>query len=350
MSSLLSSKTQEASDSILEIADLSVDFSTPAGFLRRTHISAVDHISIKIKKGESLGFVGESGSGKTTVARTILKLTKPSSGHVYFNGQDIFKQDKKHSKEYRKHVQMIFQDPYESLNPRSNVLQAVEEPLIVHRIAENKDERRKKAYELLSLVGLENDLAKRFSHELSGGQRQRVSIARALAVNPDVLIADEPVSMLDVSIRVGILNLLKDLKKVFNLTFVFITHDLGVARYFCDRIAVIYRGQIMEMSNTEALINSTRNPYTELLLESVPKGKQQVSEKILTKTKLNDDDVGVSGQKNAGAQTFLYSSPTGCRFNPRCPNAKEDCSKTPPPLLESDKQHFVACYHPLTTV
>ena len=255
-----------STDVIIDISQLAVDFSTPTGLFRRSQISAVDDVSIKISRGESVGLVGESGSGKTTIARCIVKLIEPTSGNIFFNGQDIFEQNSRESKEYRKHVQMVFQDPYESLNPRSNILQIIEEPLIVHHISPDRESRKEKVYELLSLVGLEKDLAKRYPHELSGGQRQRVSIARALAVNPDVLVADEPVSMLDVSIRVGILNLLKDLKKSLNLTFVFITHDLGVARYFCDRVAVIYRGQIMEVAGTEALISQTRNPYTKLTL------------------------------------------------------------------------------------
>src|SRR5579872_1146534 len=257
-------------DPILEISDLVVEFSSPTGLFRRSSISAVDKVSIKISKGEAVGIVGESGSGKTTIARTIVKLIEPTSGHVLFNGQDIFRQDSCARKEYRKQVQMIFQDPYESLNPRSSVLRIVEEPLIVHKISPGREDRKEKGYELLQLVGLEKDLAARYPHELSGGQRQRVAIARALAVNPQVLVCDEPVSMLDVSIRVGILNLLKDLKRSMNLTFVFITHDLGVARYFCDRVAVIYRGQMMEAAQTEDLIINTMNPYTQLLLDSVP--------------------------------------------------------------------------------
>ncbi len=246
---------------ILDISDLVVEFSSPSGLFKRTRISAVDKVSIKIMKGEAIGIVGESGSGKTTIARTIVKLITPTSGHVFFGGQDIFEQNSRECKEYRKHVQMIFQDPYESLNPRSSISQIIEEPLIVHKISETKEDRINKVHELLQLVGLEKELALRYPHELSGGQRQRVSIARALSVNPQVLVADEPVSMLDVSIRVGILNLLKDLKRRLNLTFVFITHDLGVARYFCDRVAVVYRGQMMEAAATEG----SNHPHHESL-------------------------------------------------------------------------------------
>jgi len=322
-------------DVILDISELGVDFSTPTGLFRRSRISAVDKVSIKINRGESVGFVGESGSGKTTIARCIVKLIEPTSGHILFNGQDIFEQNSAENKEYRKHVQMVFQDPYESLNPRSNISQIVEEPLIVHHISPDKESRRERVYELLSLVGLEKELVKRYPHELSGGQRQRVSIARALAVNPDVLVADEPVSMLDVSIRVGILNLLKELKKTLNLTFVFITHDLGVARYFCDRVAVIYRGQIMEVAGTEALISETRNPYTKLLLDSVP-GNREAGE-----ASAKDEAEWADGKRQ------FSDIPSGCRFNPRCPNAKEQCTKVPPPLEALGENHYVACHYPL---
>ncbi len=323
------------SSPILDISDLVVEFSSPVGLFRRSKISAVDNISMKIMKGDAIGIVGESGSGKTTIARTIVKLVTPTSGHVFFEDRDIFTQSSLESRDYRKHVQMIFQDPYESLNPRSSISQIIEEPLIVHKISSGKEKRQDKVAELLQLVGLEKDLATRYPHELSGGQRQRVSIARALAVSPQILVADEPVSMLDVSIRVGILNLLKELKRSLNLTFVFITHDLGVARYFCDRIAVVYRGQMMEESPTEALISHTKNPYTQLLLDSVP-GKDEA-----TPTQRNDADWApeTTGQ--------LSTLPGGCRFNPRCPNAKETCTKTPPPLEAHGDDHYVACYYPL---
>ena len=323
---------------ILDISDLVVEFSTPSGLFKRTRISAVDKVSIKIIKGEAIGIVGESGSGKTTIARTIVKLITPTSGNVFFGGQDIFKQNSVESLDYRKHVQMIFQDPYESLNPRASISQIIEEPLIVHNVSQTKEGRISKVHELLQLVGLEKELALRYPHELSGGQRQRVSIARALAVNPQVLVADEPVSMLDVSIRVGILNLLKDLKKRLNLTFVFITHDLGVARYFCDRVAVIYRGQMMEAAATEDLITHTMNPYTQLLLDSVP---GENLGKTLTSKEEGDWMPETSGQ--------LSTLPSGCRFNNRCPNAKDQCGKSPPALEPMRPEHFVACYYPLNS-
>jgi oligopeptide/dipeptide ABC transporter ATP-binding protein len=320
---------------ILDISELVVEFSSPSGLFKRARISAVDKVSIKIEKGEAVGIVGESGSGKTTIARCIVKLVEPTSGKILFDGQDIFAQASREKKEYRKHVQMIFQDPYESLNPRASILQIVEEPLIVHKISDTRDERKKKVYELLQLVGLEEELATRYPHELSGGQRQRVSIARALAVNPQILVCDEPVSMLDVSIRLGILDLLKDLKKTLNLTFVFITHDLGVARYFCDRVAVIYRGQMMEAAETEGLITQTMNPYTQLLLDSVPGAGE---------TKITAED---SGEQVPDTKDQLSVAPSGCRFNNRCPNARETCTKSPPPFEALKANHYVACYYPL---
>ncbi len=324
---------------ILDISDLVVEFSSPAGLVKRSRISAVDKISMKITKGEAIGIVGESGSGKTTIARSIVKLIEPTSGHIFFDGEDIFEQNSRESKEYRKHVQMIFQDPYESLNPRSSISQIIEEPLVVHKISQTKEARREKIYELLQLVGLERELAGRYPHELSGGQRQRVSIARALAVSPQVLICDEPVSMLDVSIRVGILNLLKDLKKSLNLTFVFITHDLGVARYFCDRVAVVYRGQMMETAGTEDLINHTMNPYTRLLLDSVPGRAEVGAAEVIAKDE-ESRAIETKGQ--------LLNMPSGCRFNTRCPNARDTCSKTAPPLEALAENHYVACYYPIT--
>jgi oligopeptide/dipeptide ABC transporter ATP-binding protein len=321
---------------ILDISELVVEFSSPSGLFKRTRISAVDKVSIKIEKGEAVGIVGESGSGKTTIARCIVKLVEPTSGKILFDGQDIFAQNSREKKDYRKHVQMIFQDPYESLNPRASILQIIEEPLIVHKISGTREGRKEKVYDLLKLVGLEKELATRYPHELSGGQRQRVSVARALAVNPQILVCDEPVSMLDVSIRLGILDLLKDLKKSLNLTFLFITHDLGVARYFCDRVAVIYRGQMMEAAGTEELITQTMNPYTQLLLDSVPGSEEtkittKESEELLPDTK---------GQ--------LSVVPSGCRFNNRCPNAKETCTKYPPPFEALKANHYVACYYPLS--
>jgi len=306
-----------------------VSFPTSIGLFRRKSVYAIDGFSISVRKGESFGLVGESGSGKTTLARVLVKLVRPRSGSVLYKGADIFAQGKKESKEYRRHVQMIFQDPYESLNPRSTAWKAVEEPLLIHHIADGKI-AREKVSELIGMVGLNREsVVDKYPHQLSGGERQRISIARALAVNPEFLIADEPVSMLDVSIRIGILDLLLDLKRKFNLTYLFITHDLGVARYSCDRIAVMYQGKLMEVAPTEELLQNPMHPYTELLLESVPEAGGERAGSVEPKL----------------AEVRQYSG--GCRFSPRCPYARDACIQKVPDLFEVEKGHWVACFFPL---
>lgn len=261
---------------LLEIRDLTVRFVTGRSLLAKKIIAAVDGVSLSIKEGEVLGLVGESGSGKTTLARTVAKLVNPYSGSVLFKGMDIAGLRHGAAKEYRRQVQMIFQDPYESLNPRATAEKAIEEPLVVHRLASDPSARHERVLRLIEMVGLNSEsVSKKFPHELSGGERQRISIARALALNPELLMADEPVSMLDVSIRIGILDLLKELKKRLDLTVVFITHDLGVARYFCDRIAVMHQGKLLEVGETEELIRSPSASYTRTLLDSVPDLKKR---------------------------------------------------------------------------
>lgn len=255
--------------------DLTVRFAVGRGIFSKQVLTAVDGVSVMVQRGEVLGLVGESGSGKTTLARTVLRLVRPYSGLITFGGTDIFNW-KGDAKEYRRKVQMIFQDPYESLNPRSTAEGAVDEPMVIHGTIRDRETRRKRVHELIQLVGLDpGAVAKKYPHELSGGERQRVSIARALAVSPELLMADEPVSMLDVSIRIGVLDLLKELKKKLDLTVVFITHDLGAARYFCDRIAVMHKGKLVEVAETEDLIRHPSNEYTKLLLASVPDPKKR---------------------------------------------------------------------------
>ena len=257
---------QSSSDCpLLEVRHLTVKFSVGKGMLSKQTLKAVDDVSVKVNRGEVLGIVGESGSGKTTLARTVVKLVAPDAGSVLVNGSDIFEMKGPEAKSYRRRVQMIFQDPYESLNPRATAESAIEEPIVIHGIKAERSERLERVNDLIETVGLNPEaVAKKYPHELSGGERQRVSIARALAVNPELLMADEPVSMLDVSIRIGILDLLKELKKQLNLTVVFITHDLGVARYFCDRIAVMQKGRLIEVAETEELITHPSSPYTKL--------------------------------------------------------------------------------------
>ena len=266
---------------LLELKDLTVKFASGRGLFAKQVLTAVDGVSISIKKGETLGLVGQSGSGKTTLARAVVKLAKPQSGSVLFKGKDILDQRRKEAKEYRRQVQMIFQDPYESLNPRATVERAIEEPLVIHKLAGNSSSRKERTLNLIRMVGLDPEaVSKKYPHELSGGERQRTSIARALAVTPELLLADEPVSMLDVSIRIGIIDLLKELKRELDLTVVFITHDLGVARYFCDRIAVMFKGKLIEVATTEELLRHPSDPYTRQLLEAVPDPAKSAREKF----------------------------------------------------------------------
>lgn len=323
---------------ILEIKDLSVNFVTSTGILKRNLIRAVDAVSLSIRKGESLGIVGESGSGKTTLARSIVKLIRPTSGQIIFDGEDVSDFHSRYLKKYRQRVQMIFQDPYESLNPLSRAGDAVEEPMVIHGIIKDKKERKEKVFELLQLAGLNpGTVARKYPHELSGGERQRVSLARALSLNPELLVADEPVSMLDVSIRIGIINLMLELKRTFNLSYLFITHDLGLARYFCDRIGVMYRGRVVELANTEDLLQRPMHPYTKLLIDSVPgRGQKGMNEEKAEKV-----------APDAARQALQVS---GCRFNPRCEYAQESCREKEPELVEVEPGHYVACYFPLNKI
>jgi oligopeptide/dipeptide ABC transporter ATP-binding protein len=316
---------------IMDVRNLTVTFATSLGLIRRSKLVAVDNVSLQVRKGESLGIVGESGSGKTTLARALVKLVRPAAGSVTFDGNDIFRQKGAANKDYRRRVQIIFQDPYESLNPRSTARQAVEEPIIIHGLISDEEERRKRVEELLFLAGLNAATVEtKYPHELSGGERQRVSLARALALNPELLIADEPVSMLDVSIRIGVINLMLDFKRMFNLTYIFITHDLAVARYFCNRIAVMYRGKIVEVAQTEPLLTRPLHPYTKLLIDSVPGHTATEAE----------EQASVS--PGADSREII-----GCRFNPRCAYAQDVCRHDEPDLLEVEPGHFVACHFPL---
>jgi len=307
---------------------------TSLGVLKRSKVTAVDNVSLSVKKGESLGVVGESGSGKTTLARSIVMLLRPSAGNIIFDGKNIVGLKSRSLKEYRQRVQMIFQDPYESLNPRTRVKDIIEEPMIIHGIVKDRKARKDRVNELLQLAGLNpTTVARKYPHELSGGERQRISLARALSLHPELLIADEPVSMLDVSIRIGIVNLMLELKRSFNLSYLFITHDLGLARYFCDRIGVMYRGKIVEIAATEELLHRPMHPYTKLLIDSVPgRGlKEEVD----------------GGQVGQDARVTRAEKITGCRFNPRCEYAQQYCREKEPELLEVESGHFVACHFPL---
>ncbi|MEW6607676.1 MAG: ABC transporter ATP-binding protein [bacterium] len=290
-------------------------------------VYAVDEISFSINKGRTLGLVGESGSGKTTCGKLMVRLHNATAGNVFINGKDIEHLEGRQLREFRKIVQMIFQDPYESLNPRMTVMDTLLEPLIIQHIGD-REEKIFKALEVVELTPPQ-EFIHRFPHELSGGQRQRVSIARTLVVEPEFIVADEPVSMLDASIRVGIMNLLLHLKDEFNLTYLFITHDLAVARYMSDELAVMYLGKIIEMGQTEEIIKNPQHPYTKALLSAVP---------------IPDPDYQRPRVDIKGRITAPINPLPECRFTPRCPLVKDICKKQIPELKNIGNQHLVACY------
>ncbi len=290
-------------------------------------IKAVQDVSLSIRKGETLGLVGESGSGKTTLGRTILQLEKPTSGVVKFKGRDLITMKKKQLQAVRRKMQIIFQDPYASLEARMRVGDIISEGLDIHKVG-TKNERKERVEELLTVVGLAPEYASRYPHEFSGGQRQRISVARALALNPDFLVADEPVSALDISVRAQIINLLIDLSTEFGLTMMFISHDLSVVQHIADRVAVMYLGRVMELAEKDTLYNRPKHPYTSALLEAVPKPDpaQRHEFKVLP-----------------GDIPSPVNPPSGCVFRTRCPKAIDDCAAVVPELRELESGHFAAC-------
>ena len=315
---------------LLRIEDLSVHFPVRKGLLQRqvAEVRAVEQVTLSLKRGEAFGLVGESGCGKTTLARTVLRLVDPTSGSIWFDGQNVSDLTGTALAPYRKKVAAIFQDPFSSLNPRMTSGQILSEVLHVHRYDGNIEDR---VSELLSLCGLAPRFADLYPHEMSGGQRQRVGIARALALEPELIVCDEAVSALDVSIQAQIINLLEELREKFDLTYLFIGHDLSVVRHLCDRLAVMYLGRIMETGTSEELFSSPRHPYTKALIDAVPAPDPE-GEDMREHVSL------------AGEIPSPLNPPAGCVFHTRCPIAMEQCKGDVPPLMRLGGQHAAACF------
>ena len=315
---------------LLEVKDLKQHFNIPNGLFGSKKLKAVDGVSFAIKKGETLGLVGESGCGKTTVGRSILHLYQPTSGEVIYDGKVI--KTRRDVNEMRKKVQMVFQDPYSSLDPRMTVADIIGEPLDIHHLCKSKAEREARIQELLKIVGLNPEHGTRYAHEFSGGQRQRIGIARALAVNPDCIICDEPVSALDVSIQAQIINMFEELQETLGLTYLFIAHDLLVVKHISDRIAVMYLGHIVEMGPANEIYNNPTHPYSISLLSAVP---------------IPDPDYAKNHKRIVleGDVPSPLNMPSGCPFRTRCPRATAKCAEETPELREIAPEHFVACWN-----
>ncbi|WP_225314813.1 ABC transporter ATP-binding protein [Niallia taxi] len=321
-------KTEE--DYILQAKNIKKYFPIKGGVLKHTvgHVKAVDDISLNVIRGETLGLVGESGSGKSTLGRVILRLLDPTEGSIQFEEQDITTLNNRKMRPIRKDMQIVFQDPFASLNGKMSVQELIEEPLLVQTKL-NRREREEKAISLLEKVGLRADARTKYPHEFSGGQRQRISIARALALNPKFIVCDEPVSALDVSIQAQVLNLMADLQEEFNLTYLFIAHDLSVVKHISDRVAVMYLGRIAELAPKQGLYETPLHPYTQALLSAVPTTDvTKKREKIILKGDLPSPS----------------NPPSGCAFRTRCPKAHERCAIVRPDLTEVSEGHFVACH------
>ena len=315
---------------ILEVHDLKKYFFSGKKFLSKEvkTVRALDGVSFSIKAGETLGVVGESGCGKSTLSRSILRLHEPTSGKVIYNGQDLLSFDQEKMRQMRRELQIIFQDPYSSLNSRMTVKEQIRAPLDVFKLG-SMEERDQKVIAIMTKVGLPLEYMNRYPHEFSGGQRQRIVIARALVLDPKFIICDEPVSALDVSVRAQVLNLMLDLQKTFNLTYLFISHDLSVVRYICDRIMVMYLGKVVEIAEKKDLYADAKHPYTQALLSAIP----------IPDVDLNHVNIPLSGDMPSA-----FNPPSGCRFHTRCPRANERCTQEEPQLKDWGDNHFVACH------
>ncbi len=315
---------------LVQVRDLCKYFDINVGAFKTKPLKAVDGVSFDIKRGETLGLVGESGCGKTTVGRTLLNLYKPTTGEIWFDGQQIV--TKKDIQEFRKKATMVFQDPYSSLNPRMTVSDIIGEPLDIHELYPNKAERQERILELMDYVGLNSEHAARYAHEFSGGQRQRIGIARSLAVNPDFIVCDEPVSALDVSIQAQVINMFDDLQEKLGLTYLFIAHDLLVVRHISDRIAVMYLGKMVELADADEIYNHPLHPYSISLLSAVPVPDPNIAR--ANKRVMLEGDI-----------PSPLNAPSGCPFRTRCPYATEECAASMPEFKEVSTGHFVACHN-----
>lgn len=324
-------------DYLLEVKDIYKWFEIRGGILSKTvgYVKAVDGVSFKVKRGETLGLVGESGSGKTTVGRVILRLIDATKGEIILDGKEIGKLKGRKLRSIRSKMQMVFQDPYASLDIRQQVRSIIEEPMKIHHVTKSRKEADEAAESLLSRVGLNPDHLFRFPHEFSGGQRQRIAVARALAVNPEFLLLDEPTSSLDVSVQAQILNLLKAIQKEFNLTYLFISHNLSVIKHMCDRVAVMYLGRILEIAEADELFANPRHPYTYALLSAIPDPNPEKRKKKM----LIEGDV-----------PSPVNIPSGCRFRTRCPYATKKCETDFPEAREVSPNHWIECHYDIDFV